>query len=138
MKTSEHRFMNGTTEPKYELELCDFDYLATEYIATQDNLGFKLQSKSNPKLSISLNSYVSEIKYDNDISSRGMMIAVDRVCVRVFPLLYCLGGDPNWIKKYIPTTTEQLNKLIEEFKYRPMGSVKEEDIITFLSNCLVV
>ena len=138
MKISEHKYFNGTIVSKYELELCDFDYLANEFIATQDKLGFHLQSKSNPKLSISLNSYINEIKYDNDISSRGMMIAVERVCVKVFPLGYCLGGDPNWIKKYIPTTTEQLNKLIEEFKYQPNGSVKEEDIINFLSNCLVV
>lgn len=138
MKKTEHRYFNGTTCDRYELELIDFNYLSNEFIATQDNLGFHLQSKSNPKLSISLNSYISEIKYDNDISSRRMMIAVERVCVRVFPLGYCLGGDPNWIKKYIPTTTEQLNKLIDEFKYRPMGSVKEEDIINFLSNSLVV
>jgi len=137
MKTSEHRFFNGTTCTKYELEPCDFDYLSNEFIATQDSIGISLQSISNPKLSIHLVSYVSEIKYDNDISSRRMMIATERVCVRIFPLVYSLGDDPNWFKKYIPTTTEQLTYLIEEFKYRSLGSVTEEEIVKFLSNNLV-
>jgi hypothetical protein len=130
MKTSEHRYMNGTTDTKYELEACDFDYVSNEFIATQDNLGISLQSISNPKLSLHLRSY--GIMYDNDISARRMMIATERVSVRVFPLLYFLGDDPNWFKKYIPTTTEQLYKLICEYRYEPMDSVKEENIINFL------
>lgn len=132
MKTSEHRYFNGTTEDKYELELCDFDYLSNEFIATQDSIGFTLRSISKPKLCIHLGLYVSEIKYDNDISARRMMIATERVCVRVFPLCYHIGSDPNWFKKYIPTTTEQLYKLICEYRYEPMGSVTEENIINFL------
>jgi hypothetical protein len=136
MKTSEHRYFNGTTCTKYELEPKDFDYIANEFIATQDSLGISLQSISNPKLSILLRDF--GIMYDNDISERRMMIATERVSVRIFPLLYSLGNDPNWFKKYIPTTTEQLYELISEYRYKPMDSVKEEDIVNFLSNCLVV
>lgn len=138
MKVSEHTYFNGTTCNKYELELKDFDYLSNEFIATQDSIGFTLRSISNPKLCIHLGSYVSEIKYDNDVSSRGMMIATERVCVSIFPLVYHLGNNPNWFKKYIPTTTEQLKALIEEFKYQPMKSVDEENVVNFLSNNLVV
>ena len=130
MKKSEHIYFNGTTNDKYELEACDFDYVSNEFITTQDSLGISLQSISNPKLSIHLGKY--DIKYDNDISARRMFIATERVCVKMYGVCYHIGSDPNWFKKYIPTTTEQLYKLICEYRYEPMDSVTEENIINFL------
>ena len=129
MKTSQHKYFNGTVETKFELSVEDFDYLAKEFKISKSLNGFDLESIANPKLSIHINSY--SIKYDRDISERRMMIATERVDISN-SILYSIGNEPHNFKQFIPTTTNQLAELVDEFKYRPMGDVTKEEIINFL------
>jgi hypothetical protein len=129
------RTFQGKEVTEYTLEPKDFDYIANEFNAVKDSLGINLISKKDPKLSISLGKF--GVFYDRDISSRRMMIATERVDVRVISILSRVD-DENWYLKYIPNTTEQLVELIDEFKYNSIGTVTEDDIVTFLQNNLVV
>ena len=126
---------HGEEVTEYTLEPKDFDYIANEFNAVKDSLGINLISKKDPKLSILLRKY--GIFYDRDISSRKMMIATERVDVRVISLLSRVDAE-NWYQKYIPNTTEQLAELIEEFKYKSIGTVSEDDVVNFLQKDLVV
>lgn len=115
---------------RYELEAKDFDYLE-EFTAVDGSLGIDLTSKSNPLLSIHIGRY--GVKYDNDVSARGNFIAVERVDVYDLRLLDSLGNEPHDYKSYIPTTTESLYELIQEFKFIGLGNTKAEDIKRFLT-----
>jgi hypothetical protein len=129
------RTFHGKEVIEYTLEPKDFDYIANEFNAVKDSLGINLISKKDPKLSILLRKY--GIYYDRDISGRRMMIATERVDVRVMSLLSKIDAE-NWYQKYIPNTTEQLAELVDEFKYKPMGTVSEDDVVNFLQKDLVV
>jgi hypothetical protein len=129
MKTEKHTFFNGTVETKFTLELSDFDYLKDEFSIVQGSIGFDLTSIKDDKLSIHIGSY--EIKYDRDVSSRGLMIATERVYGNI-RLFESIGNDPHDIKSYLPKTSDELAKLVDEFKYRGLGNTKIEEIKNFL------
>lgn len=61
-----------------------------------------------------------------------LFLAKQRICVRVM-LLSRVVDEPYDFKKYIPTV-ENLALLIDEFKYKPMGFVTEEILLTFFEN----
>lgn len=113
----------------HTLEAIDFDYLKDEFTATDTSLGIDLVSISNPLLSIHIGQY--SVKYDNDISARRMFIALERVDITIY--LLTNTGSTDWFKPFIPNTTEQLKELIEEFKFKGLGNVKDADIKEFLN-----
>ena len=123
------RTFQGEHTIEYTLEPKDFDYLSNEFNVFEDSLGINLISKKNPKLAILLRKH--GIFYDRDVSSRGTMIATERIDIRVISILSRIGVQ-NWYQKYIPNTTDQLEKLIDEFKFKPFGTIKEENIVEYL------
>ena len=114
----------------YELELSDLDYLKDEFIIISSLTGFDLESRDNPKLSIHIGTY--EIKYDKDISNLGLMIATERVYCKQ-NLLKCYSKEINF-KEFLPQTSEQLKRLVDEFKYIGLNGVKSDEIKSFLVN----
>jgi hypothetical protein len=125
----------GKHSTEYTLEAKDFDYLANEFNVVEDSLGINLISKKDSKLSILLRKL--GIFYDRDVSGRRVMIATERVDLRVISLLSRVDAE-NWYQKYIPNTTEQLAELIDEFKFKSLGTVTEDDIVNFLQKDFVV
>ena len=128
MRTEEYKYF-GSVGTKYLLELSDFDYLKKEFIITKDNLGFDLVSKKDKKLSISIGQY--ETKFDRDISHLKLMIARERVYLPI-RLLESVGNEPHEFKNALPTTSDELFELIQEFKHKPLGVTKPEEILNFL------
>ncbi len=129
------RTFQGKEVIEYTLEPKDFDYIANEFNVVKDSLGINLISKKDPKLSILLRKF--GIFYDRNISSRKMMIAIERVDVRIISILSRVDAE-NWYQIYIPKTTEQLAELIDEFKFESIGTVSEDDVVNFLQKDLVV
>jgi hypothetical protein len=113
------------------LELSDLDYLKDEFIVVKGSLGFDLTSKTNNKLSIHIGSY--DIKYDQDISHLKMMVAIHRVYNPICILKSSYGSEIIDFEKHLPKTSNQLQELIDEFKYRGFGNVRTEQIIEFLT-----
>lgn len=110
------------------LHSSDFNYLSDEFNIVEDNLGIELISKKDPNLII----YIRDIHI---LYSRNSELDFEFVFVRSHILFKI--GKVDWYKKYIPTTTEQLANLIDEFKYEARGTVTEDTILNFLSNNLV-
>lgn len=131
MKKLPNKYHNNRFDQRfdYHLEESDFDYLKDEFVAVKDSLGFTLTSIKKPKLSIHIGAY--DIKYDNDIAERRMMIAVERVTLPISLLVSYHCQSLEYLS-LIPKTTENLYKLINEFKYNGIGNVKKEEIIDFL------
>ena len=131
MVVTEHEYFNGTTTNKNTLELEDFNYLSNEFTIKKDSLGFVLTSIKDENLSISINKF--GIKYDRDISARRMMLATERIDIPK-NILYDLGTDVNYFKQYLPTTSDSLGNLINEFKFNGIGNTKINDVINFIKN----
>jgi len=106
------------------LEASDFDYLSNEFKVTKGSIGIDLVSLKNDKLSIHIG--INGVKFDRDVSKLRMSIATERVDIRLLE-------NVEVSKKYIPRTSEQLSELIDEFKYKGIRNVSNEDILKFLS-----
>lgn len=130
MKTEIISNFNGAESTKYILEPSDFDYLNNEFKVYKDNLGINLVSIEDERLSIHIGKY--EIKFDRDASGRRMSIATERVITRLL-LLESVGEKPHEYKSFIPTTSNQLEKVIDEFKYKSMGEAKPYDLLIVLN-----
>lgn len=130
MKTSTHEYFNGGITKRFDLVMGDFDFLSNDFRIADSSDGFDLTSVIDDKLSIHINSY--SIKYDRDVSARKMPIATERVEIKT-RILYSIGEHPHDIEHLFPKTTKELAALIDEFMYKPMGSVDAEDVINFLN-----
>ena len=113
MEITEHKTFTGESYKKYVLDITDLNYLKHEFNIQKTLNGFYLESKYNSKLSISINKF--GILYDKDISARDLMIARERVEIKVNILN---SNNINEYKKYLPVTSKQLEKIIDTFKYK--------------------